>query len=1015
MVCATVAPRDLQTFGVVRAETGVVGGAGARALPGIAGRVEERAVLSAAIDGAADRRPCAVFVHGEAGVGKTRLVRAVCDDAAANGAAVLWGRCVRFGAVDTPYVALVGALEGWLESAENSERHAVLAAVPEATELLPSLGGQPERSMVRLLSVVDGVVRAVVSLRPTLLVVDDVQWADVASRDALTYLVAGFRSQRLAVLATYRDEELLVGDPMHAWLADLTRLPSVSSLRLDRMSHDETEDQLSLLLGGRPDPHLVAEVVRRSDGNPYLNELLLHGVTVADQELPADLPAELTEALLAAWHRLSAPSRELMRLLAIGGRPVSIEDLTEVATARGIAADAVMVALVEATNSGVCVARRAEGCWFRHPLLADALEATFVPGETVPIHAAWARALECRSRSGIDELRRLGDLALHYEGAHEPQRCLDTSRQAADVAHDLKAPQQEAVHLARAARLWSAIYPNEAEQRDDELDLLERLALVSYQVSAGEQTFAAWDRALELIDERRAPLRASRIIREQAYFAWMTGRRTGEPFDASKRAVELCRAFPNSSEYALALADLAECYSWTDSLDAADAAQAYAEEALRVAGRSGSHQALSRAYRALTYAYIRDERADHYSAECLRQAGMTHDPAQALGARAGREAFLAPRGRIVETIDMYAEGLTETLDSGALNMAAFYAGSLARNLLMFGRLREAEPAVRNGLTLTRVPHRSANVRLAAALLSVRRGEFDEARMHLLRARELIADFEDRPGLWAPPTVAECLVATGRPLQALEMLRRTLRVQLPDPRVMDEMLIWAARAAADLAEHARDHRDYRGVAHAQRLLEDIVELREELRPPPFERITSDDLMTPALEALFAAETARCLSESPTSALWERAAHRCAECDLQWEEAIANQHWAHALLVEGASRSTVAAPLRSAYRFAAESGAKPLKQQLETLAAFGNISLAVPETPSPDGVPQAFRSLTKREREILAYLAAGRTYAEIANVLFISQKTVSSHVSNLLHKTGTSSRREVAALAARLGYP
>lgn len=69
-------------------------------MPGIAGRVEEGRVLAAAMSAAAGGQPCAVFVHGEAGVGKTRLVRAVCDQAAANGAAVLWGRCVRFGAVD---------------------------------------------------------------------------------------------------------------------------------------------------------------------------------------------------------------------------------------------------------------------------------------------------------------------------------------------------------------------------------------------------------------------------------------------------------------------------------------------------------------------------------------------------------------------------------------------------------------------------------------------------------------------------------------------------------------------------------------------------------------------------------------------------------------------------------------------------------------------------------------------------------------------------------------------------
>ncbi|TCN34474.1 AAA ATPase-like protein [Kribbella sp. VKM Ac-2500] len=492
----------------------------------MAGRIEERAALSAELAGAADGRPCAVFVHGEAGIGKTRLVQAVCDEAASKGAAVLWGRCVRFGAADVPYVALIAALEGWLKSADPSERSAVLAAVPAAAELLPSLSGHASRSVVRLLTVVDGLVQALVSLRPAVLVVDDVQWADLASRDAITYLVAGFHSQRLAVLVTYRDEELASSHSTHAWLADVTRLPGASSRRLRRMNRDETEEQLSLLLGGRPDPHLVAAVVRRSEGNPYLIELLAHGLTIADDALPDDLPEELTAALLAAWHRLSPTSREVMRLLAVGGRPASVHDLTEVAAARGIGAEAVTAALVEATNSGICVAQGAETCWFRHPLLAEVLDETFVPGEAVPIHAAWAKRLQGRSATGIEELRRVGDLSRHCEGAHDAQACLDASLAAADLAKDLKSLPEEAIHLARAARLWPTVSRSDLHQVDGELDLYERLAFVSDLVGGGDATQAALNRSLELVDEQAEPLRASRILREQAWTAGWTGRRS---------------------------------------------------------------------------------------------------------------------------------------------------------------------------------------------------------------------------------------------------------------------------------------------------------------------------------------------------------------------------------------------------------------------------------------------------------------------------------------------------------
>jgi len=992
-----------------------MGGVAVPPLPGIAGRVEEGKVLAGAISAAVGRRPCAVFVHGEAGVGKTRLVRAVCDNAAAGGAAVLWGRGVRFGAVDAPYVALIGALEGWLESAEPSERARALAAVPAAAELLPSLGGQPSRGMVRLLPVIDGLLQALVSARPAVLVVDDVQWADLASRDAITYLVAGFRSQRLAVLTTYRDEEVAAGDPLNSWLADLIRLPSVSSLRLTRMSRDETEQQLSLLLGSRPDPDLVAAVVRRSDGNPYFTELLVQGLTAGDQNLPADLPGELTGALLAAWHRLDAPSREVVRLLAVCGRPASADDLVEVAAARGIDADTVTVALVEATSNGICVAHGAEMCWFRHPLLAEVLNATFVPGEAVSIHAAWAELLESRTGTAIDELRRVGELASHYEGARRPAASLAASLRAADLARQLKALPEEAVHLRRAARLWPTVHAADAQPPDGELDLLERLASVSDLVGDGEETHAAWSRSLQLVDERRDPLRASRIVREVALSEWWSGRRSSQPFEAFEHAVSLSEPFPDSAEYAAALAELSVAHNWTDSFEAA---RQYADEAARAAHRSGSPEALSRAYRALAEAYDRDERTDADSAEALRHARLTGHPGHMLLARWARMAYLAPRRRLADIVELDADGLRETLDEGATNVAAFHAGDLARHLLLLGRHTEADQAVREGLTLARDSSMRAVVRLAAALLAVRRGDLDQARSHVRRVHELIPDLEHRPGLWAPPTLAEHLLAENRPDQALELLAHTIAVHIVRPRVADEMLMLSARAAADLADHARDRRDRDGVTRAQRSLDDLVERRRKLQPAPFARFTNDDLVTPAVEALHAAETARCLGQRGTSTLWEEAAHRCATAELRWDEAVASRRWAQALLAAGASKAAVAVPLRSAYRLAHEMSAGPLRHEVEKLATVARISLDEPHPATADTLddaPEAFSSLTRREREILAHLVAGRTYAEIATALFISEKTVSAHVSNLLRKTGTSSRADVAALAGRLGYP
>ncbi len=383
-----------------------------------------------------------------------------------TGVAVLWGRCVRFGAVDAPYVPLIGALEGWVESAEPHERCPMCSMrSPPRASCCRRWAATPPTMRVRLLSVVDALVMAIASHRPTVLVVDDVQWADLASRDALAYLVAGFRSQRLAVLTTYRDEELGTGHPMHSWLADLRRLPSVTDVRLDRLSRDgDRATARRCCWAVALTTHLVDEVVRRSDGNPYLSELLVQGVTRTDDELPADLPAELTGALLAAWHRLSAPAREVMRVLAVAGRPTSIDDLREVAAARGI-------------GPGGADRRVGRGNE-RRDLRGAGSRPVLVP----PSAARRGPVRDLRPRRGGIRFtppgrRRSSPVpppASTRCGGRATWPCTTSARTTWTHAwrrrcgqlisrRRIRAPREEAIHLRRAARLWPKVHRGDAD------------------------------------------------------------------------------------------------------------------------------------------------------------------------------------------------------------------------------------------------------------------------------------------------------------------------------------------------------------------------------------------------------------------------------------------------------------------------------------------------------------------------------------------------------------------------
>jgi DNA-binding NarL/FixJ family response regulator len=168
---------------------------------------------------------------------------------------------------------------------------------------------------------------------------------------------------------------------------------------------------------------------------------------------------------------------------------------------------------------------------------------------------------------------------------------------------------------------------------------------------------------------------------------------------------------------------------------------------------------------------------------------------------------------------------------------------------------------------------------------------------------------------------------------------------------------------------------------------------------------------AMQAWYDAEVQRGQDDSAAATAWMAAAQACAEGELAWDEAYTWWRAAEALAKDRTARDAAAAALRRAHELAVDLQAAPLLGEVEALARSARVSLATIEE-SPPAETAAFPGLTPREREILAHIVAGRTYGEIARELVLSEKTVSVHVSHLLHKTGTANRVELAQLARRL---
>ena len=436
------------------------------------------------------------------------------------------------------------------------------------------------------MTVVDALIARVVARGPTVLVVDDVQWADPSTWDALAYLVAGFSQQPLALLATQRDEQVGSED-FERWLGSIRRLPGTRELAVSRLGREATEQQVATLLGGEPSSLLVDQVFERSRGNPFFTELLVRRTSLGG-DLPDVVPDELSRALLESWRSLGPSAREMTRLLAVAGRPVEVNTLASVGAELGVEVGGSLRAAVDA---GVVVID-GPAAWFRHPLLADVLLESYLPGEAAPVHAAWAGHLASTSTDGVDELRRLADLATHLELAGADAAAFGSLLEAADVAEGLGVLREAADLLVRAAALWSTGAPHPHDD-DAHARLLQRASRACERVDRAADAWRLIGRACDLVDPARDPLWLGSLKIAQDDLAWHLGLVDDQSRASSGAVLELTRADVDSREHADALAWTAENHLWAGQLDEATSVIA---DAMAAAERSRSDAALSHAF-----------------------------------------------------------------------------------------------------------------------------------------------------------------------------------------------------------------------------------------------------------------------------------------------------------------------------------------------------------------------------------------------------------------------------------
>ena len=679
------------------------------------GRSRELAALRALLPSAESDGGRVALVGGEPGVGKSRLVRELAHEAAADDMLVLYGGCDAV--VRTPYGPFLTALEHLVRTTEPDTLGADLGTGGgELTRLLPDLAlrvgelpapvlGDSDTERHRLYTAVTDLLTAVSRRHPMLLVVEDVHWGDGPTLLLLRHLARAAADARLLLVVTFRDTEADIADELSEALVDLRRAEGVASLELAGLSDEEVADFVRHAAGNDLDqdlPELAHAISELTDGNAFLMTELWRTLTesgaleigngterLAHPLAELGSPESVREVVAQRLSRLTPSTTEVLEAAAVAGPEFRLD---VVRRAAGLDERSLLAALDEAVRSGIIQEVPSAGLAYRFT------------------HELLRRALFDR----LTALRR-AELHLRVGTALEDALPATPGRGLADVAH----------HLAAAGSLGDT---------DRAVDYNLRAAGSAMAALAFDQAAACLRTALALGVED--PAKQAEIQLELGG-AWHFAGSALDAIEAFKAAAEIARGIGDPEMLARAAIGLEDA-CWRPGM-ADQEVQELLEEATAALGEQESTLRvglLSALARVLTY---RDE---HERAAVVRASAM--QLARRIGDRRGLADLLmrAYSARETNTLEEILEMLAEARDlGGELGDLEIEVGARAFRVITWIALGEVEAARRElagyleFANRTRQPFVISAAEHIGSAIALCEGHLDEAEVRAKRSRE----------------------------------------------------------------------------------------------------------------------------------------------------------------------------------------------------------------------------------------------------------------------------------------
>jgi DNA-binding CsgD family transcriptional regulator len=960
------------------------------------GRSAELDQLAARLSRAAHGQGGAIFLVGEAGIGKTRLAREALMLAREQGflalegsAYVLEGRLA--------YSPILAAFGPFLRSLDSPHQARLVSGLPDLGHLFtdlhlpaPTSLSDPTLEKIRLFEAFARLLERLTHEAPVLIFLDDLHWADPASIEMLHYLARSLANQSALLLGTYRAEEIDTARGLRSLVTSLRRSGQASEIVLARLEPEAVAELAAGMLGSDAPVELLTLLDARAAGTPLFIEGLIRTLIDAGQlrkrgeswtfgtNLTPILPQDIRDLIQGRLRHLDATERRVLDLIAVSGGTVPHVVLHEVGTWDD---EVLLEAMQRLCTTGIVVESvdSTEVIYtLTHPLIQEVAYAELPEMTRRHIHTAFAAALELVRPDDLDRLAR------HYQAAGsqaDPNRTLEVLLAAGRRAFRLFANDQAAQHFGAALALMR-------EGRHTELlsSVLEQLGEAWERVGEAAAAIVVWSEARTLHERARNVSSIARLHRRLALAEWDRGH-----FDIALAHLENGLQALAGSEPSEELAELLHVqvilFKRRGDFNGMNAA---AQNLVALVERLGSRRVMAEAYLDQMRSFSAD--MDIVAARESVQRGLTQ-------AELADEPLLVQRAH--NLMALFAYGLGE---HSVARHHAMLSLALARQLgtptlevyprnrlisvdLMAGKW---DDALRESAEVVALARRLGFARGIAGALGMRGlvhvyyGDLDEAASCLAEAHEVFGGgaMPDR-NIFSQVVIAEMMLALERG-EAVSILAAARRLDQMLTATDFSLMVQALLAEAQVMVGKPE----RALTLAQDYMAHI---------PPENRFATalgSRIKGLAHQALGQpGEALSCLEEAYGA--FEAAAmpFDAARSRLEWATLVATTDAVLAAPV--AQESLVVFERLGARRYA--------RRARRLLYKLGTRPRSTPH------VHSSTTPLSPRELEIVRLVAEDLTNAEIAERLIISPRTVTTHLDRIYTRLGINSRTALVRYA------